>query len=96
MVRDFRKWSGKRRRSGVVKMEKVCCRMYEMSAAPNTAHIAIGPVLSHFQVLPAKVRTTWKRVKTVALRTVPTQSIRPSLVGPETSGCGLCFGKRKK
>jgi hypothetical protein len=63
--------------------------------APNTAHIAIGPALSHFHVLPANVRTTWKSVKTVALRAAPIQSIRASFVGPEISGCGLCLGKRK-
>lgn len=94
-VRLLVKWTGKRRLSGVVKMEKTCCRAYDIRLRPKIVQRAMGPLEFQCHVEPEKVSTTMNRTKVRALSTDPTQSIWASLRSPVMFGCGLYRGKRK-
>ena len=92
-VRLLVKWTGKRRRSGVVKMAKVCWRAYDIKLSPKMVQSATGPLVFQRQVEPENVSPTMNRTKVMALSTAPAQSICASLCLTDVIGCGLYRGK---
>lgn len=85
----MRKWTGKRRFSGVVRIEKVCWRVNRRREGPERVHRAIEAGEDHAKLEPEKAITTRIRTKVVAFRVAPSQSIWRILETAGFVGCGL-------
>lgn len=95
MVRDERNSMGKSRRSGVVKMEKNCCKAKTTRITKQATKVPIVRPEFHAQVAPPKVRAITNDVYRPALRVAPTQSSCFILVRVGTPGWGWKVGMRK-
>ena len=73
-VRDVRNSTGKRRRSGVVKIEKNCCTANKTKITTQATKVPIVRPESQAQVAPPKVRAITNDVYSPAFKSAPIQS----------------------